>query len=149
MKKFFLFFVSILFISISSCKEDDPVYPKITGTWKPVKLVETTITNSNSVSDTYIYTTCQQESRWIFKDNNTGSVWLRDDTYTICHTKFESNLTYTYNEKTGEITINYLTGQEKGKVSDITDTTMNLKIETLDEDTDVYNSKVYTLVKVQ
>ncbi len=149
MKKFIIFFASLFLLTIVSCKEDEPVKQKIVGTWKPVKMVETNVTNNTSVSDTYIYSTCQQESRWVFKEDNSGSVWMRDDTYVVCHTKFESNLTYQYNDKTGEIVIKYLSNQDKGKISDLTENGMNLKIEYLDTDTGVYNSKTYTLVRVK
>lgn len=149
MKKLIYLFASLFVLTIVSCDEDEPVRPKITGTWMPVKMVETTVTNNNSVSDSYVYSTCQQESRWNFKENNSGNVWLRDDTYVACHTKFESNFTYQYNDKTGDIVINYLASQDQGQVFDVTESTMNLKIETLDTNADVYNSKVYTLVKVQ
>ena len=148
MKKLVLFFASILLFAAMGCKDDEPVVKKsISGKWKPVKMVETTVSDNVTASETYIYTPCQQESRWIFKNDKKGSVVMKDDTYTECHTKFESNLTYEYNDKTGDIKLNYLTSEDNGKVSDLTESTMNLKIETLNAE--VYKSKVYTLVKTK
>lgn len=150
MKKLLLFFAALFCISFMvSCEDDAVVKSNIVGVWKPVKMVETVVDNSGSNSETYYYSDCQQMSRWVFNENNTGSVLSQDDTFTACHTVFQSTINYQYNYKTGEIVINYLTGQDKGKVSDITDTTMNLKIEEIDLDTDTYESQVYTLVRVE
>src|SRR5690606_36461763 len=90
----------------------------------------------------------QQLSRWTFNEDKTGSVLEQDDTFTACHIAFQSNINYQYNPKTGEIVINYLTGQDTGKISDVTDTTMNLKIEEIDLNADTYESQVYTMVRV-
>lgn len=149
MKKIiFLFAGLFLLFVIQGCKDDPIEYPQITGTWKPVKMVETIINNNVKTSETYTYTTCQQESRWKFNEDNSGHVLLKKDLGTPCVVSLDSNMSYTYDQKTGDITINYLTGQDKGKVSDITDTTMNLKVESIDLDLDIYESQTYTMVRV-
>lgn len=149
MKKILLFCAALFAFSfLLSCDDDEVVKSNIVGVWKPVKMVETTADSTGSNSESYYYTDCQQLSRWTFNEDKTGSVLEQDDTFTACHIAFQSNINYQYNPKTGEIVINYLTGQDTGKISDVTDTTMNLKIEEIDLNADTYESQVYTMVRV-
>ncbi|MCC2589708.1 lipocalin family protein [Chryseobacterium sp. MFBS3-17] len=148
MKKILLFLTAVFSIGLLVNCDDDPVVGQsIAGTWKPVKMVETVVDSTGSQSETFYYSDCQQLSRWVFNKDNTGSVLEQDDTYTSCHVKFQSNLNYEYNDKTGEITLTYITFQDQGVVLDLTDSTMNLKIENVDLVNDVYISETYTLVK--
>lgn len=150
MKKIFLLIAAFFAFSfLMNCDDDEVVKSRITGVWKPVKMVETTVDSTGSNSETYWYTDCQQLSRWTFNEDNTGSVLRQDDTFTTCHIAFQSNINYQYNPKTGDIVINYLTGQDTGKISGLTDTTMNLKIEEIDLNADTYESQVYTMVRVE
>ncbi len=152
MRKILLFFVGLLMFTTLSCDNEDPiVYPEVTGVWKPVQMVKTVVNNVNApTSETFLYSDCEQESRWEFRENGTGKIlWRVELNPNTCTTAYEQNLQYDYDNSTGDITINYLTHQERGKALDITETSMNLKIENLDPDTQVYESTVYSLVKVQ
>ncbi|ODS87808.1 lipocalin family protein [Chryseobacterium lacus] len=152
MKKIILFFAGLLLLTTLSCDNEDPiVYPEVTGVWKPVQMVKTVVNNVNApTSETFLYGDCQQESRWEFREDGTGKIlWRVQLNPTSCTTAFEQNLQYDYNNSNGDIVINYITHQERGKAMDITETSMNLKIETINADTQVYESQVYTLVKVQ
>lgn len=146
MKKLLFLFAGLLLL-FTACKEDsDPEY-KLDGTWKPVKMVQTVVVdNGQPVTDTYIYNTCQLESRWKFNADLSGHVLRKDEVNTTCVIQQDQDFTYVYNKKTGDIEIQYITFQDKGKVTDLTESSMNLKIETTNQN--VYTSKTYTMVKV-
>lgn len=145
MKKLLLLLAG-MFILVTSCKDDAGPEYKITGTWKPIKKVQTTvIDNGQPTSETFIYETCQLESRWKFNEDLSGHVLEKDIVNTTCVTKQDKDFTYVYNKKTGDITLKYITFEDHGKVFDVAENTMNLRIETTNQN--IYTSKTYTLVK--
>ena len=78
MKKLLLLLAG-MFILVTSCKDDAGPEYKITGTWKPIKMVQTTvIDNGQPTSETFIYETCRLESRWKFNEDLSGHVLEKD-----------------------------------------------------------------------
>lgn len=149
MKKLLILFVGLLLFTVIGCKDDETVAPtySIVGTWMPIKMVETTVTNNtNPVSDTFVYTDCEKESRWIFNEDNTGQKIIKRLINNQCVEWENETFTYTFDASTGDITINYITFQDKGKLFDILENSMNFRIE--ESTPNVYHSETYTLVKV-
>ncbi len=148
MKKL-LFLFAGLFLLFTSCKDDDtPQEYKITGTWKPIKMVQTTVVDNGQPStETFIYESCQLESRWVFNDDLSGHSLQRKVVNTTCVTQQDAGFTYVYDKNTGDILIKYITFEDNGKISDVAENTMNLRIEMINQN--VYQSKTYSLVRVQ
>lgn len=153
MKKILMLLVGLLLFT-TSCKNDDDSTVQnnsIVGVWKPVKMVLTTV-NANEIlanSQSYYYDEddCQQESRYTFNEDLSGHVYIKDNYGgTNCLLIQDEALTYTYDENTGDITLQYITLKDEGKISDLTDSSMNLQIE--ETEGDVYTSRTYTLEKV-
>ncbi|PIE50461.1 MAG: hypothetical protein CSA38_03395 [Flavobacteriales bacterium] len=151
MKKILVLLLGLLLFSTSCKKEDEPMLmPSIVGEWKPVKMVETKVKTTDILSETkaYYYDDCQQQSRFIFNEDLSGHVLLKD-TYggADCLVVKDEPLDYIYDNKTGKIVLHYVTLEDEGKVSEVTENSMNLQIE--EKDDDVFISKTYTLERVQ
>ncbi|MDC8105559.1 MULTISPECIES: lipocalin family protein [Chryseobacterium] len=153
MKKLALLFAGLSLLVATGCKDDDTqqVFP-INGLWQPVKEVITTIpANGSGVSDEITFTTCQKESRWLFNEGNTGKRTDKDEigTPAICSTVSDRNFTYTYSTSDKRIEIKYqgTVVPDKGKVTTLTDTTLNLTIEDT-TDPNLYKSTTYTLKRI-
>ena len=149
MKKLLLLFAGLALLT-TGCKDETPAVPKysIVGTWKPVKMVDTEVTNNTNtpVSETFIYDTCEQESRWTFNSDKSGHKMIKKMINSQCVIWEDQNFTYDYNASTGDITVKYITFNDKGKVLDLAENSMNLKIE--ETTPNVYHSQTYTLVRV-
>ncbi|ASW75751.1 hypothetical protein IQ37_01640 [Chryseobacterium piperi] len=153
MKKLALLFAGLSLLAATGCKDDDPaqVFP-IAGLWQPVKEVITTIpTGGSGVSDEITYTTCQKESRWQFNEGTTGKRTDKDEigTPAICSTVSEKNFTYNYNTSDKRIEIKYqgVATPDKGKVTTLNSTTLNLTIEDTTNPNE-YHSVTYTFKRV-
>jgi len=153
MKKLALLFAGLSLLSISACKDDntEQVYPLV-GTWSPIKEVRTTIQTSGAgVSDEISYTDCQKASRWVFNEGSTGKRKDSDDDSANpgqCIVSPDRMFTYIYNEDKS-IQIKYLgtVEPEKGKVTLLNDTTLNLTIEDK-TDPAKYYSVTYTMKRI-
>ncbi len=148
MKKIFLLFASALLLFLMNCKEDEVPQPlSIEGTWKVLKMVKTTVINGGQPnSDTFLYTDCEQQSRFVFNDDFSGKVISYGPLNGGCLLLDDRGMTYEYNGKTGAIVIKYIAEKDEGAVFDLTENTMNLKIEIIKPN--VYESSTYTLVKI-
>lgn len=153
MKKLALLFAGLSLLATTGCKDDDTqqVFP-INGLWQPVKEVITTIpVNGSGVSDEIAYTTCQKDSRWLFNEGSTGKRTDKDEigTPAICSTVSDRNFTYTYSTSDKRIEIKYqgTVVPDKGKVTTLNDSTMNLTIEDT-TDPNLYKSKTYTFKRI-
>ena len=146
MKKIFLLFASAL-LFLMNCKGDETPQPlSIEGNWKVLKMVQTTVINGGQPdSDTFLYTDCEQQSRYLFNGDTSGKVTVYGPLNGGCQLLDEKGMTYQYNPKTGAIAINYIAEKDEGVVFDLTETTMNLKVEVVKPT--IYESKTYTLVK--
>ena len=146
MKRIFLLFATALLFLIN-CKEDEVPQPlSIEGKWKVLKMVKTTVVNGGQPdSDTFVYTDCEAMSRYLFNSDFSGKVSVQGHINGGCALLSEKTMTYQYNSKTGAIAINYVAEKDEGFVMDLTETTMNLKIEVVKPT--IYESKTYTLVK--
>ena len=146
MNKLYLLFAAA-FLILSSCKEDDPPQRlSIEGTWKVLKMVQTTVIDGGQPdTNTYVYEDCEQQSRYIFNADFSGKTIVYGFLNATCILKSDDPMTYQYNDKTGEIYIKYVAEKDEGMVSDLTETTMNLKVEIIKPN--IYESKTYTLVK--
>jgi hypothetical protein len=142
-----LLLLSFSLLFLTNCKQDeDPVALSIAGTWKPVKMVETIVINGGQPdSNTYVYDDCQQMSRFVFNADLSGKVKKQGYLNQQCMLLSDENMSYVYDSKTGAITLQYTGTKEVGVVSDLTETTMNLKVEILEPN--IYKSQTYTLVK--
>ena len=147
MKKIFLLFATAL-LFLMNCKEDEAPQPlSIEGNWKVLKMVKTTVVNGGQPdSDIYIYTDCEAQSRYVFNTDLSGKVLVQGPLNGGCWLLSDKAMTYQYESKTGAITINYIAEKDEGFVMDLTETTMNLKIEVVKPT--IYESKTYSLVKV-
>lgn len=147
MKKIFLLFAAVFLLFIN-CKEEDAPQPlSIVGTWKAVKMVKTTVLNNGQPdSDTFVYTDCEAKTRYVFNEDLAGKVTVHGFLNQQCLLLSDQNMTYVYDSKTRAITIKYVTLKDVGSVEDLTENTMNLKIEIIEPN--VYESRTYTLVKI-
>lgn len=147
MKKIFLLFATAL-LFLMNCKEDEVPQPlSIEGNWKVLKMVKTTVVNGGQPdSDIFYYTDCEQLSRYTFNADSSGKVIVHGPLNGGCWLLSDKTMTYQYNSKTGAIAINYIAEKDEGLVMDLTETTMNLKLEVVKPT--IYESKTYTLVKV-
>ncbi|UOU99738.1 lipocalin family protein [Chryseobacterium daecheongense] len=154
MKKLALLFAGLSLFVATGCNDDDNntiEYPLV-GTWQPIKEVVTTVPASGAgVSDEITYTTCQQEGRWVLVEGGTGKRTDKGDSATPgqCDTTFERNLTYTYDKSSKAIQIKYqgIVTPDKGKVTTLNETTLNLTIEDT-TDPNEYHSVTYTLKRI-
>ncbi len=155
MKKLAVIFAGLsLFVATSCDDKDDPViYYPIAGTWQPVKETWTSVvTGTDPVSDPIVYTPCQQESRWVFQTNSSGSIEDHDDPAGTgtCAVTGVRTFTYVYNgngDDNFQIKYGGTVVPENGKVTKLTATEMNIKLEVLNNTT--YSSKTYTFKRVQ
>ncbi|MCE3077197.1 lipocalin-like domain-containing protein [Chryseobacterium gwangjuense] len=153
MKKLALLFAGLSLLSISACKDDnsEQVFP-LAGTWSPIKEVRTTIPASGGgVSDEITYTDCEKASRWVFNEGSTGKRKDSDDDPVNagqCIVSPDRTFTYIYNEDKS-IQIKYMGTVEpdKGKVTLLNETTLNLAIEDRTDPT-VYKSVTYTMKRI-
>lgn len=149
MKKLFIVLAGL---SLMTACKDDPAQPaqlSIEGVWKPIKMVETSVTaNTNTpASITYNYDTCQQESRWKFNSDKSGRATMHDEVNLQCIVKSDQNFTYTYTPDTGDLHLQYITFDDHAKVTDVKENSFNLKLE--ENSPNLYHSRVYTMVRVQ
>jgi len=155
MKKLALLFAGLsLMVATTACNDDEETVQEfpIVGTWKPVSEVRTQVDlDGVGVSDEITYTTCQQESRWVFNENATGKRTNKDEAGSplTCTTISERNFTYIYNktDKNFEIKYQGTVVAEKGKIVDLNAETMNLKIED-NLDPTVYKATTYTFKRI-
>ncbi|WP_292008321.1 lipocalin family protein [Chryseobacterium sp.] len=154
MKKLALLFTGLSLLAITGCNDDDTpelIYP-ITGTWQPVKEVITVIPiGGGGVSDEITYSSCQQESRWVFNENNSGKRTDNDEAGTpaICTVVSDRNFTYVYDKREKDIEIKYqgTMASDKGKVTLLNDNSLNLKIEDTTNPNE-YQSVTYTFKRI-
>ncbi len=155
MKKLALLFAGLsLMVATASCNDDEETVQEfpLAGTWKPVSEVRTEVDlDGVGFSDEITYTTCQQESRWVFNENNSGKRTNKDEAGSplTCSTISERNFTYVYNktEKNFEIKYQGTVVSDKGEIVDLNAETLNLKIVD-DVDPTVYKSITYTFKRV-
>lgn len=141
-------------MAITGCNDDEETVQEfpLVGTWKPVKEVRTEVElDGSGFSDEITYTTCQQESRWVFSEGASGKRTDKDEVGTplTCSTISARNFTYGYNstEKNFEIKYQGTVVTEKGKVVLLDAETLNLKMENNDDPT-VYKSTTYTFKRI-
>lgn len=154
MKKLALLFAGLSLFVATGCNNDDDTtieYPLV-GTWQPVKEVVTTVPVGGSpVSDEITYTDCQKQGRWIFNSGNTGKATDKGDGAIPgeCVTTFDRNFTYIYNNDTKAIEVKYqgIVEPDKGKVTGLNETTLNLTIEDTTDPTE-YHSVTYTFKRI-
>lgn len=153
MKKLALLFAGLSLMATTGCKDDEieQVFP-IVGEWKPVKEVRTEIDlNGAGFSDQIAYTPCQQNSRWIFEENNSGKRTDNDEAGSpaTCSVISARNFTYIYNPGDNNFEIKYqgTVVPHKGKVVLLDAETLNLRIEDT-SNPDVYNSTTYTFKRI-
>lgn len=150
MKKILIVLLGLFLFTTSCKKEDEKVdYPSIVGTWKPVKMVLTVVDGSQVLADSqsYYYDECQQESRFVFNEDLSGHVFLKDNYGGLnCILVQDENFTYNYTPKSGKINLQYITLSDEGKISEVTESSMNLQIAVTEGN--VYTSKTYTLQKI-
>lgn len=157
MKNIFTFLFGAMLLFAVGCEDDDPPRPSIVGTWKPVEMVENIIINDTTTdTNVYTYTDCQQKSRFIFNENETGKRVTYGMLNTSCVKSFDENHNYFYDHKTGEIEIQYISTEDAGYIKDVTANTMSLTLEEIEEDntdpanpTTTYTSKTYKLQRVE
>lgn len=147
MKKIFLLFATSL-LFMMNCKDDAAPEPlSIEGNWKVLKEVKTIVLNGGQPdTDVFFYTDCEAMSRYLFNSDNSGKVTKYGPLNGGCQLLSEDGMTYQYDSKTGEIVIKYIATKDEGKVMDLTDKTMNLKLEIIKPS--IYESHTYTLQKV-
>ncbi|MCY0970337.1 lipocalin family protein [Chryseobacterium wangxinyae] len=155
MKKLALLFAGLsLMVATTSCNDDEETVQEfsIVGTWKPVAEVRTEVDlDGVGVSDQINYTTCQQQSTWVFADNSSGKRTDKDEAGNplVCSTINQRNFSYSYNKSDKNFEIKYqgTVVTQKGKIVDLTAETMNLKIED-NVDPTVYKATTYTFKRV-
>lgn len=149
MKRLAIFFAAALLLFVYSCKDEDPVDYPITGTWKPIQMVQNTVDNNNTTTntETYIYGDCEQSGRWVFNEDKSGRLIEKKLFGTsTCIEMQNVTFNYTYEKNTGKLILDYINKSEKGAITAVTETTMNLKVEEVNAAG--YISKTYSLVRV-
>lgn len=155
MKKLALLFAGLSLFVATGCNDDDDavVEAPIVGVWQPIKEVVTVVPiGGTPVSDEITYTTCEKESRMRFKTETIGQRTLSGDSGVNpgqCTITSDRNFTYTYDKSTKAIQIKYqgIVEPEKGKVTRLDDTTLNLTIEDTTDPTE-YQSITYTMKRI-
>lgn len=154
MKKLSLLFLLLSALFIVSCDDNETVkevqYP-IVGTWKPIAVIETTVPHNDlGVSDETLYSACQQESRWVFKEDKTGQRTDKDEVTGpgICDVVESRSLVYFYNPSDEYFEVKYQGDifPTKGKVTLLTANKMNIKTESIVDST--YRSVTTSFVRV-
>ncbi|WP_415329064.1 lipocalin family protein [Chryseobacterium sp. MMS23-Vi53] len=155
MKKLALLFAGLSLFVATGCNNDDDAAPEVplTGVWQPIKEVQTVVpVGGTPVSDEITYTTCEKDSRWRFNTETSGKVtWWQDSALNpgTCEIAEDRNFTYTYDKGTKAIQIKYqgIVEPDKGKITRLDDTTLNLTIEDTTDPTE-YQSVTYTMKRV-
>ncbi|KMQ67145.1 hypothetical protein ACM39_15320 [Chryseobacterium sp. FH2] len=154
MKKLALLFAGISLLAMSGCKDDDnteQVFPLV-GKWQPIKEVRTVVeTGEDPYSDTIDYTDCQKSSRWDFFEAGNGKRTDREEVGSLgtCTAVADYNFTYIYDRDTKAIQIKYqgVVEPDKGKITRLDATTLNLTIEDTSDPTE-YKSVTYTFNRI-
>lgn len=145
-----ILFAAAFLLFLGGCKDDDPVEYPITGTWQPTQMVKNTVANNDTTTttETFIYTDCEKEGRWTFNEDKSGKA-VQKEMFggTTCVQTKNATFNYTYDKLSGKIIIDYINFSEQGAITDITEKTMNLKIEEFNASG--YISRTYTLQKIQ
>lgn len=154
MKKLALLFAGLSLFVATGCNDDDetPMEYPLTGVWQPLKEVVTVIpTGGGGVSDEITYSACQKDSRWRFNTETIGKRTDWGDTATpgMCTITSDRNFTYTYDKSSKAIQIKYqgTVMPDKGKVTLLNETTLNLTIENT-TDPLKYQSVTYTMKRI-
>ncbi len=150
MKNLIILFAAAFLVILTGCKDDDPVEYPIVGVWQPTQMVKNTVANNDTstTTETFIYSQCEMDGRWIFNEDMTGSVLLKEMFGgTTCVQTKNATFKYTYDKLSGKLIIDYINLSEQGAITDVTESTMNLKIEEFNASG--YVSKTYSLVKIQ
>ncbi len=150
MKNLIILFAAAFMIILTGCKDDDPIEHSIVGVWQPTQMVKNTVANNDTTTttETYIYSQCEMDGGWIFNEDLSGSVLQKEMLGgTTCVQTNNATFKYTYDKLSGKLIIDYINLSEQGAITDVTESTMNLKIEEFNASG--YVSKTYSLVKVQ
>lgn len=154
MKKLALLFAGLSLIATTACKDDAVEVQEfpLVGTWKPMKENRTQVdVNGAGFTDEVVYTSCQQESRWVFNENTTGKRTNNEEVGSpiTCSVVSARNFTYVYNNSDKNVEIKYqgTVVSDKGKVTLLDAETLNLKIED-NTDPNLYKSTTYTFKRI-
>ncbi|WP_027381342.1 lipocalin-like domain-containing protein [Chryseobacterium daeguense] len=155
MKKLALLFAGLSLFVATGCSDDNdnnPMEYPLVGTWQPIKEVHTLVAvGETPISDEITYTDCEKEGRWVFTSSN-GKRMEKGDSPTTpgqCDVTFDRNFTYTYDKDSKAIQIKYqgIVEPDKGKVTTLNETTLNLTIEDTSDPTE-YTSVTYTMKRI-
>lgn len=153
MKKFALLLAVALVTVFNSCKQEDttPVKYPITGVWQPIKETWVNVgVNNVATTDLITYTTCELQDRWTFETDTKGIRTENSEDLTgNCQLDQTRNFSYFYDSSTTDFQMKYQGDilPYVGKVTLLTENTMNLKIEYTDAIG--YHSNTYTFKRVQ
>ncbi|WP_312078061.1 lipocalin family protein [Chryseobacterium sp.] len=157
MKKLALLFAGITLFATTatSCNDDENTTPEVplVGTWQPLAEVRTEVdVNGDGVSDQITYTTCQQQARWIFKENSSGSRTVYTEgtgTPATCTQTSNRTFSYVYDKglKTIEMKYQGTVVSEKGKITRLEADALNLMIEDTTDPT-VYKTVTYSFKRI-
>lgn len=155
MKKLALLFAGITLFTttLTACNDDETVVEApIVGTWQPLAEVRTEVdVNGDGVSDQIVYTTCQQQARWVFKETGSGTRTTYEEmgTTPTCTQTSNRTFSYSYNKDTKAIEVKYqgTVVSEKGKVTRLDADGLNVMIEDTTDPT-VYKTVTYSLKRI-
>ncbi|KQT15287.1 hypothetical protein ASG31_15260 [Chryseobacterium sp. Leaf404] len=150
MKKLVLLFAGLALFATTTtaCNEDEETAPEVplVGTWQPLAEVRTEVdVDGDGVSDQIVYSTCQQQARWVFKDNNSGTRTTFQESGVspvVCTQTSNRTFSYTFDRGTKAVELKYqgTIVSDKGTITRLDADAMNLMIE------DKTNPAVYKTV---
>lgn len=146
MKKLLFVLAASSALVFTGCKDDDDdvVTYDIAGSWHPIKVVITDVGDGVSNSISQDYTLCQQQGKWNFNEDTSGSIATNEQVNGECEVINNQNFSYTYNKKGGEISMNFQNLYMRvGRVAFNGPDVMNLKIENTTNG--IYHSETITM----
>lgn len=156
MKKLALLFAGLALFATTTtaCNDDEETAPEVplVGTWQPLTEVRTEVdTNGDGVSDQIVYSTCQQQGRWVFKENSSGTRTTFEESGLPVTCTQTSNRTFSYiydkGAKTIEIKYQGTVVSDKGKITKLDADAMNLMIEDKTDPT-VFKTVTYSFKRI-
>lgn len=129
MKKLLVIGIALALGFVTSCRSDNDSEAealKLTGNWRPDKIVSTTTSGGTSTTTTVVTNDCQKNGRIMFMTDTTGKIKYYDDVSGTCTMLIDLDMTYSYNPVSKDFSITTNGNKMDGAVTNLTDNNMTV-----------------------